>query len=95
MRFRRGPEVGASSRHSLRAFLGRQPLCGTGVLSVMEITSRPPMVSPLMAAWWEQRDSRVAGPRNNDPAPPGRARGGGRAGAGVGGREDSGEAHWL
>lgn len=37
------------SPHSLRAFRGRQPLCGMGVLSVMEITSRPPMVSPLMA----------------------------------------------
>lgn len=37
------------SHHSLRAFLGRQPLCGMGVLSVIEITSRPPMVSPLMA----------------------------------------------
>lgn len=37
------------SRQSLRAFLGRQPLCGMGVLSVMEITSRPPIVRPWMA----------------------------------------------
>ena len=55
--------MGASSRHSLRAVLGRQPLCGTGVLSVIEITSRPPMVSPLMAAWKEQRKSRMAWPQ--------------------------------
>lgn len=44
------------SPHSLRAFRGRQPLCGMGVLSVMEITSRPPMVSPLMADWKEQKE---------------------------------------
>lgn len=37
------------SRQSLRAFLGRQPLCGMGVLSVIEITSRPPIVRPWMA----------------------------------------------
>jgi len=37
--------------HIRLAFRGRQPLCGTGVLSVMEITSRPPIVKPLMAAW--------------------------------------------
>lgn len=36
--------------HSLLAFRGRQPLWGTGVLSVMEMTSKPPIVSPLMAA---------------------------------------------
>lgn len=30
------------------------------MLSVMEITSRPPMVSPLMADWKEQKDSREA-----------------------------------
>lgn len=35
--------------HILRALRGRQPLCGTGVLSVMETTSSPPMVNPLMA----------------------------------------------
>ena len=42
--------------HSLRAFLGRQPLCGMGVLSVIEITSRPPMVRPLMADWKGQEE---------------------------------------
>lgn len=37
--------------HILLAFRGRQPLCGIGVLSVMEMTSKPPIVKPLMAAW--------------------------------------------
>lgn len=55
-----GLDVGCGCRipgpHSLRAFLGRQPLCGMGVLSVIEITSRPPMVRPLMADWKEQEE---------------------------------------
>lgn len=33
----------------LRALRGRQPLCGTGVLSVMDTISSPPIVNPLMA----------------------------------------------
>lgn len=50
-------QVQAPFPHSLRAFRGRQPLCGTGVLSVIEITSRPPMVSPLMADWKDQKQA--------------------------------------
>lgn len=41
---------------SLRAFRGRQPLCGTGVLSVMEITSSPPKAKPWMAACKGKRE---------------------------------------
>lgn len=33
----------------LRALRGRHPLCGTGVLSVIDTTSRPPIVKPLIA----------------------------------------------
>lgn len=36
-------------RHSRLALRGRHPLCGTGVLSVTDTTSRPPIVRPLMA----------------------------------------------
>lgn len=35
--------------HVLLALRGRQPLCGTGVLSVIDTTSRPPIVKPLIA----------------------------------------------
>ena len=35
--------------HILLALRGRHPLCGTGVLSVMDTTSRPPIVTPLIA----------------------------------------------
>lgn len=35
--------------HILLAFRGRHPLCGTGVLSVIDTTSRPPIVRPLIA----------------------------------------------
>lgn len=40
--------VGGAS-HILLALRGRHPLCGTGVSSVMDTTSRPPIVRPLMA----------------------------------------------
>lgn len=39
----------------LRALRGRQPLCGTGVLSVMDTISSPPMVNPLMADWTQKQ----------------------------------------
>lgn len=42
--------VPCTAPHTLLAFRGRQPLWGTGLLSVMEMISKPPMVSPLMAA---------------------------------------------
>lgn len=35
--------------HVLRALRGRHPLCGTGVLSVIDTTSRPAIVKPLIA----------------------------------------------
>ena len=35
--------------HILLALRGRHPLCGTGVLSVIDTTSRPAIVSPLIA----------------------------------------------
>lgn len=59
--------------HSLRAFLGRHPLCGMGVLSVIEITSRPPMVRPLMADWKKQKEQQDGTPRNQCPGSPDRA----------------------
>lgn len=39
----------ARGDHILLALRGRHPLCGTGVLSVIDTTSRPPMVKPLIA----------------------------------------------
>jgi len=45
--------------HIRLAFRGRQPLCGTGVLSVMEMTSKPPIVNPLMAAWNRARQQMI------------------------------------
>lgn len=39
----------AHKDHVLLAFRGRHPLCGTGVLSVIDTTSRPPIVRPLIA----------------------------------------------
>lgn len=35
--------------HVLLALRGRHPLCGTGVLSVIDTTFRPPIVRPFIA----------------------------------------------
>lgn len=46
--------------HILLALRGRHPLCGTGVSSVIDTTSRPPIVRPLIADCTTDNDTEKA-----------------------------------